>query len=83
MAAEREGREALFDAAVSALLRGWPALKMAVSNQFGGPQSQAKATWMEGATAQWMRENGERRVLRTVYVVHVHVSASFLATFWR
>ena len=64
MAAEREGREALFDAAVSALLRGWPALKMAVSNQFGGPQSQAKATWMEGATAQWMRENGERRVFR-------------------
>jgi hypothetical protein len=59
MAAGREGREALFDAAVSAVLRGWPALKMAVSNQFGGPQSQAKATWMESATAQWMRENVE------------------------
>ena len=56
MAAEEGG---LFDAAVSAVLRGWPALKMAVSNQFGGPQSQTKAVWMEGATAQWMRDNGE------------------------
>ena len=49
---------ALFEAAVSAVLRGWPALKMAVSNQFGGPQSQAKAAWMETATTQWMKENG-------------------------
>ena len=56
MEAEEGG---LFEAAVSAVLRGWPALKMAVSNQFGGPQSQAKALWMEGATTQWMRENGE------------------------
>lgn len=50
---------ALFETAVSVVLRGWPALQMAVSHQFGGPQSQAKATWMEEATAQWMRENGE------------------------
>ena len=50
---------ALFDAAVSAVLSSWPALKMAVSHQFGGPHSQDKATWMEGATAQWMRENSE------------------------
>lgn len=50
---------ALFEAAVSVVLRGWPALQMAVSHQFGGPQSQAKATWMEEATTQWMRENGE------------------------
>ena len=53
-----EERGALFEAAVAVVLRGWPALKMAVSHQFGGPHSQAKATWMEGATAQWMRENG-------------------------
>ena len=50
---------ALFELAVSAVLRGWPALKMAVTHQFGGPFSQAKATWMEDATAQWMKENGE------------------------
>ena len=49
----------LFEAAVSVVLRGWPALKMAVTHQFGGPLSQAKATWMEDATAQWMKENGE------------------------
>ena len=53
-----EGGDALFETAVSVVLRGWPALKMAVSHQFGGPHSQAKATWMESATAQWIRENG-------------------------
>lgn len=53
---------ALFEAAVSVVLRGWPALQMAVSHQFGGPQSQAKATWMEEATAQWIRENGNLRL---------------------
>ena len=63
------GGEALFEAAVSAVLRGWPALKMAVSNQFGGPQSQAKATWMEGATAQWMRENGVCVTLHTLLIL--------------
>ena len=49
---------ALFDQAVAVVLRSWSGLTMAVDNQFGGPLSQQKASWLETVTAQWMRENG-------------------------
>ena len=84
--AEEGGGGALFEAAIAAVLRGWPALKMAVSHQFGGAHSQAKATWMESATAQWMRENGKSNTSNSldtpVYLLSiVNIQSDELETF--
>ena len=57
----RSESKQLFSQAVSAVFREWPALTMAVEQQFGGHSSSQKATWLEEVTAQWFWDNGETK----------------------
>ena len=53
----------LFFRAVSSVLQGWQALRIAVDAGFGGSWGKEKASWLEEVTAQFLCENGERDVL--------------------
>ena len=48
-----------FYGAVAAVLKGWTALQIAVSQSFGGFHSKAKAEWLVSATEQWFQENSK------------------------
>lgn len=47
-----------FPEAVSCILRGWGALRLATEQSFGGPYSQQKAEWLEDVVVQFFVENG-------------------------
>lgn len=49
----------LFYRAVSGLLRGWQALRIAVDAGFGGSWGNEKACWLEEVTALFLCENGK------------------------
>jgi hypothetical protein len=52
------GGTQVFSQAVGAVMKEWPALKIAVDNNFGGPMSRQKATWLEQVTVDFMCNNG-------------------------
>lgn len=49
----------LFNQAVSAVLREWQALRIAVDNMFGGAMSKEKALWMEDVTVHFICNNDD------------------------
>ena len=61
----------LFNQAVSAVLREWQALRIAVDNMFGGPMSKEKALWMEDVTVHFICNNGEYQSM-VIFIDFIH-----------
>jgi len=49
--------QARFDLAISLALNSWPALSIAVANQWGGPNSADKRDWLAGAISDLFTEH--------------------------
>ena len=53
----------LFPEAVATILRTWGALQLAISEEFGGPDSKEKGAWLEEVTCEYFMENGKHCTL--------------------
>ena len=61
----------LFYRAVSGVLQGWQALRIAIDAGFGGSWGKEKASWLEEVTAQFLCENGESVIKRVALDLHI------------
>ena len=53
---------AYFELAVSLYLAAWPALTLAVTNEWGGPDSSEKRDWLAGVLADHVTDNPTKEV---------------------
>ncbi|KAF2453697.1 Pre-rRNA-processing protein TSR2-domain-containing protein [Lineolata rhizophorae] len=57
--ASPESKSQHFDLAISLILHSWPALSLAVQNQWGGPDSADKRDWLGGVVSDLFAERAD------------------------